>query len=249
MRRNAALVVLSGGQDSTTCLFVAKANHEKVYAITFDYHQRHDIEIRSACRVAAIAGVESHEIIQLGPILQGTSPLVNKESDLSFYRTFASMPGGVEATFVPTRNALFLTIAANRAAVLNLDHIYTGVCEADSAGYYDCRKSFIVAIEKALNIAVYGELDRLIIHTPLIDKTKEQSVKIAKELPGCWEALAHTHTCYHGTAIPCGLCHACLIRARGFHRANLPDPLIARLKQEEKISTTVPDSGLLVEDK
>ena len=154
-RKERAIVVLSGGQDSTTCLYWALSVGFDVHAITFDYGQRHAIEIEAAKRVARRAKVTSHEIITLGPILKGTSPLVSG-APLAQYESHAVLPGGLEKTFVPMRNQLFLTIAANRAYVLGTNRLVTGVCEEDFGGYPDCRRTFIDALEQASSLGTFA---------------------------------------------------------------------------------------------
>lgn len=231
-----ALVVLSGGQDSTTCLFLAKEMGFDLHAVTFDYCQRHVAEIDAAKKVAELADVTSHEIIRLGPILKGTSPLVSDDFDLEQYEDFNSLPGGLEKTFVPMRNQLFLTIASNRAYVLACDVLITGVCEEDYGGYPDCRRTFIDAIEAAGNLGTFtgedGAHQPLKIMTPLMSLSKAETVLLARNLPGCWEALAYTHTSYDGHYPPTGKDHATLLREKGFAEAGLPDPLVVRAWRE-----------------
>jgi 7-cyano-7-deazaguanine synthase len=232
-----ALVVLSGGQDSTTCLYWAKHDFvlDELHAVTFDYGQRHRVEIEAACVVANMAGVTSHEIIELGPILKSTSPLVSN-AQLEQYADHASLPGGIEKTFVPMRNQLFLTIAMNRAIALGCKWIITGVCEEDYGGYPDCRSKFIEAIERASHLGTYDDPDahatRPRILTPLMKLSKASSVKVAVSLPGCMEALAYSHTAYDGAYPPTGHDHATLLRAKGFEEAGVPDPLILRAHRE-----------------
>lgn len=224
---SSALVILSGGQDSTTCLFVAKEHHDVVHAITFDYGQKHKIEVKSAITVAEKANINSLEILPVSSaILKGSSPLINPAQQVEQYKDADSLPGGLEKTFVPARNLLFLTIAANRAYVLNCDQIYIGVSQEDYGGYPDCRGPFIEAAQDAIQLGLEREIQ---IVTPLIDLNKMQTVQLAMTLPGCMEALAFTHTCYNGATPPCGTCHACLLRAKGFAQAGITDPLIARL--------------------
>lgn len=224
------LVVLSGGQDSTTCLFWAKhvLKPKHLHAVTFNYGQKHKVEIASSRIIADMAGVASHEVIDIGPILIGSSPLVNDKFSVGRYASVDQLPSGVEPTFVPGRNALFLTIAANRAVALGTSEIITGVCEADFAGYFDCRRIFITKVAEALSEGIFGVPDRLSIHTPLMQLTKKQSVELATQLEGCMEALTYSHTCYNDEVPPCGECHACLLRIRGFVEAGVPDPLMVR---------------------
>lgn len=222
------LVVLSGGQDSTTCLAWAKQQFDEVHAVTFDYGQRHSREINAAVTVAEMLGATSHEIVCVPDILKGTSPLVNKGEVVESYANADVLPGGLEKTFVPMRNMLFLVIAANRATCLGIDNLVTGVCQEDFGGYPDCRQSFITPTQLAINEALFLTPEEMTfqIHTPLMDLTKKASVELAVSLPGCMEALAFTHTCYNGENPPCGHCHACLLRSRGFAEAGIPDPLV-----------------------
>lgn len=227
-----ALVVFSGGQDSTTCLFwaIERYGRDNVSLITFDYGQRHVAEIEAAARIAIMAGVdERHEIVHLGPLLVSTSPLVSDEP-LEQYADHASLPGGLEKTFVPMRNQLFLTIAANRAIAMRdeLDRpaaVVTGVCQEDFGGYPDCRHDFIMALEKAI---LKGTGCHVAIRTPLMFLTKAESVELALGLPGCMDALAYSHTAYDGVYPPTGHDHASLLRAKGFEQAGVPDPLVLR---------------------
>lgn len=230
-----ALVVLSGGQDSTTCLYWAKARGYDVHCLTFDYGQRHRIEIQAACTIAALAGAgDQHEILRLGDVLQGTSPLVSG-AELEQYADHQSLPGGIEKTFVPMRNQLFLTIAANRAAVLGAEAIVTGVCEEDYGGYPDCRRGFIDLLEQTINASLDGAASKIRIETPLMRLTKKATVNLALDLPGCYSALRWSHTSYDGQYPPTGHDHATLLRAKGFEEAGVPDPLVWRAWMEGKM--------------
>lgn len=233
-----ALVVLSGGQDSVTCLFWAidKFGPDNVEAVTFNYGQRHEVEITAAITVAGMAKVK-HAVIPVGPILGGTSPLVDKARDVGQYATADALPGGLEDTFVPGRNILFLTLAANRAYCIGADHLVTGVCEEDFGGYPDCRRDFIDAMEVALRQGLMHESDprgKVTIHTPLMTLTKKETVEMALALEDrglpCMDALSFSHTCYNGAVPPCGKCHACHLRIKGFEDAGVPDPLMVRLE-------------------
>lgn len=243
-RSDIALVVLSGGQDSTTCLFWALNYFKEVHAVTFNYNQRHKIELECAADVFAYAKslfpdqVKTHEVVALGPILKGTSPLVS-DAPLEQYKDAFSLPGGLEKTFVPMRNQLFLTIAANRAYVLGAGNLVTGVCQEDFGGYPDCRQVFIDALEDAINKGTFngedGAPDELLIQTPLMDLTKAESVKLAVDLEHAYDALALSHTAYDGAYPPVGNDHATLLRAKGFIEANMPDPLIVRAWADGKM--------------
>lgn len=230
-----ALVILSGGQDSTTCLFWALQNFEEVHCITFDYGQRHRIEIDAACKVAQLAGCgDRHEIVTIPNILVSSSPLTSG-NELEQYTDAESMDAIIgdrrEKTFVPMRNALFLTIAANRAEALGITHIITGVCQMDNANYDDCRPVFIAATEMFINTALghdHRGTPRITVVTPLMDLTKAQTVLLAAEDPKCWQALAYSHTSYDGKYPPTDMNHANVLRADGFEQAGLPDPLVVR---------------------
>lgn len=241
-----ALVILSGGQDSTTALFWAKQRFGGVHAVTYEYGQRHGIELEAAATVASIAGVKSHNFVKLGPVLVGSSPLVNAAAAVGHYESPEKLPGGIEPTFVPGRNLLFLTLAMNLAASLNIAHLVMGVCQIDYGGYPDCRREFIDAARLALSEALTGKPDSLEIHTPLISLSKKETVLLAKSLPGCWEALAYTHTCYDGKYPPHPSNHASLLRAKGFREAGEPDPLILRAKKEGLLPESYPDDGYVV---
>ena len=234
-----ALVVLSGGQDSTTCLAWAIAQGFDVYTVTFDYGQKHKAEIEAAVNVAAMLGVPPSrlEIVYMGQnILKGDSPLTNSSKELEQYESHAVLPGGLEKTFVPMRNQLFLTIAANRAYVLGCRVLVTGVCQEDNGGYPDCRQEFIDAVQLACNTGTFtgedGAVSPLCILTPLMHMTKADSVVLAQSLPKCMEALAFSHTAYDGQYPPTGHDHASLLRAKGFEEAGVPDPLVLRAYKE-----------------
>lgn len=227
-----AIVVLSGGQDSTFCLLHAAEAHgaHNVHAVTFNYGQRHSLELAAAETVARIVGVASHEVVTLGPILQGTSPLTDPTQTLETYQSFEQMDAvigdRIEKTFVPMRNALFLTLAGNRAVVHGAPHIYTGVCQQDNANYPDCTVPFITRQEEALRAAV---LQPLHIHTPLMHMRKSEAIHVCLKHGRHWYGLlGYTHTAYDGQFPPVGSDHATLLRAHGFEEAGVPDPLVVR---------------------
>jgi 7-cyano-7-deazaguanine synthase len=152
----------------------------------------------------------------------------------------------VELTFVPLRNMLFFTIAANRAVALGCFDIVTGICQQDNANYPDCREDFRVALERAVNRSLglathdYQKAARFQIHAPLMNMSKKESVLLAREIPGCWEALAYSHTSYAGDYPPVDANHASVLRAQGFAEAGFPDPLVLRAWKEGLME--LPDS-------
>lgn len=230
-----AVVILSGGQDSTTCLHWAMQKYKKVYALTFNYGQTHKLEINSAIKIAVMNRIE-HEIINVPDILKSTSPLTDKNQKLETYDNYEQMDeiigDRIELTFVPMRNAFFLTLGANYALSKDCRTLVTGVCQQDNANYPDCRKTFIDAQQNTINEAL-GIAD-FKIETPLIFMTKAESILLAQKLDGCMESMAYSHTCYAGQYPPCGKCHSCVLRAQGFKEAGVNDPLIERVNNESK---------------
>lgn len=233
---NKALVVLSGGQDSTTCLWWAKNyGMDGIHAVTFNYGQRHAIEIDAARAQAFLTGVASHEALDVGEhLLKSTSPLTST-NELEQYESFEQMDqiigDRVEKTFVPMRNTLFLTIAANRAVALGCNVLITGICQADNANYPDCTERFRQHIEATINQGLgltQGDSRYIHVVAPLMNLSKAESVKMAQGLPGGYEALAFSHTAYDGKFPPVGKDHASVLRAHGFEEAGVPDPLVVR---------------------
>lgn len=235
-----ALVVLSGGQDSTTCLYWSLQNYKEVHAITFDYGQRHFIEIDAAIRIAEMAGIkERHSVVHVPDILHSSSPLVSN-SPLEKYNNAEAMNKTIglrrELTFVPMRNALFLTLAANRAEAAGIKTIVTGICAMDGANYDDCRPEFLKDADAYINSALghdHRNTGRIRIEAPLMYLSKAETVIMAKSMPPCWEALAYTHTSYDGKFPPIDNNHANVLRADGFEKAGLPDPLVLRAVKEQ----------------
>ena len=216
-----ALVVLSGGQDSTTCLYwaIERFGRTNVSSITFDYGQKHRIELRCATEVAAAAGVANvclpiDTFAELGgDALTDMAIPVSDESDQE-----TELP----VTFVAGRNLIFLTFAAAYAYRHGIQHIVTGVAQTDYSGYPDCREETMAALQRAITLGMDREFT---IHTPLMHRSKKETVELAVRL-GALEAMALTHTCYKGLRPPCGECQACRLRARGFAEAGVQDPLL-----------------------
>lgn len=215
-----ALVVLSGGQDSTTALFWAKKRFESVSAVSFNYGQRHNVELLCAEKIADIASVP-HEIVNASFInALASSALTRPGVDIE------TLPGQLPNTFVPGRNLFFLSMAAVYAFQRGIRNLVAGVCMTDYSGYPDCRQDFVQSLEETLRLAMGFDFQ---IYTPLMFMTKAEEVKMAVGLgPRCMEALANSHTCYEGTFPPCGKCPACVLRDKGFTQAGVPDPLIVR---------------------
>ena len=229
--KNKGLVVLSGGQDSTTTALIARKECKELHSITFDYGQKHKVEIKSAVKIAKLLKFKTYEIIKIPYILKSSSPLLNKRKKLEKYNSSNEIPKGVEPTFVPSRNILFLAIASNRAVLHKCKIIYTGVCEEDYGGYPDCRKVFIDSMENSLGLGISGSKKYIKIKTPLMKLTKKKSVQIAvknsKNMEEFNKIFKETHTCYGGLKGGCGKCHACVLRDKGFKEAGIPDPIWA----------------------
>jgi 7-cyano-7-deazaguanine synthase len=217
-----ALVILSGGQDSTTSLYwaLSRFGSHAVLSITFDYGQRHRIEIDSARDVAAFAGVPNVVLpIDTFAALGGNALT---DTDVAVPPATEGRDG-LPPTFVPGRNIVFLAFAAAYAWPRGIGHLVTGVAQTDYSGYPDCRRETIDALQKTLTLGLEREIT---IHTPLMNLSKKQTVLLATEL-GALEAMALTHTCYNGRRPPCGECAACRLRAQGFAEAGLRDPLVS----------------------
>jgi 7-cyano-7-deazaguanine synthase len=222
-----AVVVLSGGQDSTTCLYwtIRKCGSaHAVQTVTFDYGQRHRVELESAKKVAAMAGVPNVVI----PINSFTALGRNALTDSGVeVKQGVNAENNLPNTFVPGRNLIFLTLAAAFAYDRGITDLVTGVSQTDYSGYPDCRQDTIQAVERSLELGMERTFK---IHTPLSNLTKAQSVILAQEV-GAMEALVWSHTCYNGEYPPCGECPACVLRAKGFEEAGVEDPIYMRDKK------------------
>jgi len=221
MRSIAAVVIFSGGQDSTTVLFDAIERHgrDNVVALTFDYGQRHRSEVAASREIAGLAGVE-HVVVELKAL--GDLAISAQTSNA----IEVAPTGGLHdlpTTFTPSRNLVFATLASSYAISRGCSTLYLGVCQTDFSGYPDCRKETIDALERVIKLG--NGLDSFDIETPLMWLTKWETVCLAQRLgPVCMSALALTVTCYHGLRPGCGECPACQIRARGFAEARVDDP-------------------------
>lgn len=203
-----ALVVFSGGQDSTTCLFWALKKFDRVEAVTFNYNQRHKLEIECACEIAKELKVE-HSVLDLG-LLNQLAPNALTRSDIA---VAAGQQGELPNTFVDGRNLLFLSFAAVMAKQKGLRHIVTGVCETDFSGYPDCRDVFIKSLNVTLNLAMDYQF---VIHTPLMWINKKETWALADQMGVLDFVREKTLTCYNGIkGDGCGECPACKLRSKG----------------------------------
>ena len=221
-----AVCLLSGGLDSSTCLALACRDFE-CYALSFDYGQRHRIELEAAARVAHALGAKEHRTAKIDLRVFGGSALTADQTAVPKHRTAQEMSGGIPITYVPARNTIFLSYALAWAEVLESSDIFIGVNAIDYSGYPDCRPEFIAAFERMANLATKSGVEGrtlVKVHTPLIELSKAGIVKLAAEL-GVDFSL--THSCYDPTpdGRPCGECDSCLLRQKGFDEAGLRDPL------------------------
>ncbi|MGE8080162.1 7-cyano-7-deazaguanine synthase QueC [Peribacillus loiseleuriae] len=208
MKQDKAVVVFSGGQDSTTCLFWAMKQFKEVEAVTFDYNQRHRLEIDCAKQIAEELGIK-HHILDMS-LLNQLAPNALTRDDIAVSE---GEEGELPSTFVPGRNLLFLSFAGVLASQVGAKHIITGVCETDFSGYPDCRDIFI----KSLNVTLNLSMDQpFVIHTPLMWMNKAEAWSMADELGALDFVRNKTLTCYNGImADGCGECPACKLRRKG----------------------------------
>jgi len=212
--KDGAIVLHSGGQDSTTCLVWALKKFKNVDVVSFDYGQRHYAELRAARKIAGKLGI-SHKTIKLPVIKELTkNALTDKSVKIKTGK-------GLPSTFVDGRNALFLNVAAIYAKQKGIKDLVTGVCQTDYSGYPDCREDFIKSMQKTLSLAMDYPFK---IHTPLMHLSKADSVKLMERL-GRLDLLKYTHTCYEGCVPACGKCPACKLRLKGFKEASIKDPI------------------------
>jgi len=219
-----AVCLLSGGLDSAACLAYARREGFACYALSFDYGQRHKIELEAAACVARALGAERHIVMQIPLDRFGGSALT---ADLAVpkARSLEAMSHGIPITYVPARNTIFLSFALAWAEVLESSDIFIGVNALDYSGYPDCRPEFIEAYERMANLATKSGVEgrtRVEIHTPLIQLSKAEIVTLGRSLG---VPFGMTHSCYDPTSEgrPCGQCDACLLRRKGFEEAGIED--------------------------
>jgi 7-cyano-7-deazaguanine synthase len=213
-----AVVLLSGGLDSTTCLSVALKDGYEVYPLSFDYGQRHYKELDSAKKVVKYYNIKTHKIVKMGNV--GGSALTDADVDVPDYKGTGEIP----VTYVPARNIVFLSYAAGYAEVVDAEAIYIGVNSVDYSGYPDCRPEFIEAFEKVIKVGTKRgvEGNAIKIVTPLINLSKAEIIKLAYENNA---PLHLTTSCYRGEEKACGVCDSCVLRLKGFKEAGIVDTI------------------------
>ena len=218
-----AVVLLSGGLDSSVAIHLAKSEGFEVYALSFDYGQKHNKELECAKATALKVGAAAHNIVTLQLNLWGGSSLTDSAMEVEdgdITRTDIPM------TYVPARNMVFLSVAASFAEAIGAQDIFIGVSEVDYSGYVDCREEFIRSMEETINkgtvmAAEHGKKIR--IHTPFINKTKAEEILLGEKLGVDWSL---TWSCYRGGKKPCGTCDSCLLRAKAFKEAGVIDAVL-----------------------
>ncbi len=217
-----AVVLLSGGLDSCTCMAVAKSKGYALYPISFNYHQRHGIELEGAKKIADFYGVEKHLIIETNMEAIGGSALTDSRIEVPDGDVGRS---DVPPTYVPARNLIFLSYAVGYAEVLGASHVYIGVNSVDYSGYPDCRPAFIEKFQALSDYATTATAvkgRKITVETPLQNRSKKDIVLLATKLGA---PLQFTHSCYRGGEKACGVCDSCKLRLRGFEEAGVKDPI------------------------
>ncbi len=220
-----AVVLLSGGLDSATCLAICKNRGFTPYAISFRYGQRHVVELKQAARIASSSGVAKHVVINIDLAAIGGSALTDTRLSVPKHELASDIGTEIPVTYVPARNTVFLAYALGWAEVLGAFDIFIGVNALDYSGYPDCRPEFVTAFEKMANLATKAgvEGNPLKIHTPLIDMTKAEIIRLGLSLGVDY---SQTFSCYDPSeqGIACGHCDSCLLRLRGFEQNGMSDP-------------------------
>uniref|UniRef100_A0A7C3SMN6 7-cyano-7-deazaguanine synthase n=1 Tax=Dictyoglomus turgidum TaxID=513050 RepID=A0A7C3SMN6_9BACT len=224
-----AVVILSGGLDSSTCLFIAKKEGHELYALTFLYGQRHSKEIECAKRVAEIAGVKEHRIINL-PTPKGSA--LTDSIEVPQGRSLEEICKEIPVTYVPARNTLFIAYALQYAEEIDADAIFTGVTAVDASGYPDTRPEYIQAWQNLINNATKKTTTggTIKLRTPLLHLYKSEIIEIGNILKVPYE---YTWSCYKGEEEPCLECDTCKLRIKGFIEAGVRDPLVNEDKWKE----------------
>lgn len=224
-----AVVLLSGGLDSSTVVYQAQADGYDCYALSFDYGQRHRQELNSAQAIAAAAQVKGHQIVNFNLRAWGGSALTDDLIELPQDRSFETMSQGIPVTYVPARNTIFLSFALSYAEALEADRVYIGVNALDYSGYPDCRPDYVAAMQTVFDLGTKTgrEGHPITITAPLINLHKTEIIQLGNRLGVPWEK---TWSCYSdggGGEVPvaCGKCDSCQLRLAAFHELGLVDPI------------------------
>ena len=218
-----AVILLSGGLDSSTVLYLAKSEGYDCYALSFDYQQRHRRELEAARTIAMAVGVAAHQVVSFDLRLWGGSALTDDRVELPQDRALAAMSESIPVTYVPARNTIFLSFALAYAEAIGASRVYIGVNALDYSGYPDCRPDYIDAMRSVYTLGTKQgrEGDSIEIITPLIDLKKTEIIQLGDRLGVPW---AQTWSCYSGDLVPCGVCDSCRLRLAAFEELGLVDP-------------------------
>ncbi len=219
-----AVVLLSGGLDSTTALACAMADGYVVHAMTFDYGQRHVRELEAAKKIVEYYIIDDHQIVTINLQSFGASALLDRSKTIPDKRSINEMAQGIPVTYVPARNLILLSCALSWAESIGADAVYIGVNSIDYSGYPDCREEFMKAFQTAaeLGTKIATEGKPIIIKYPLINLTKSEIIKKGSELGVPYHL---TWSCYKGGELACGICDSCQLRLKGFEGVGIKDPL------------------------
>lgn len=219
-----AVVLLSGGLDSSTVLYSAKASGCECYALSFDYSQRQVRELESAIAIAKAAGVVDSKVISFDLRSWGGSALTDDNIDLPVERSLAQMGENIPVTYVPARNTIFLSFALAYAETIGAERVYIGVNALDYSGYPDCRPDYIQAMQEVFRLGTKQgrEGEAIKIVAPLIDMKKTEIIQLGNQLGVPWEK---TWSCYAGNEKACGVCDSCKLRLEAFAELGLIDPI------------------------
>lgn len=213
-----AVVLLSGGLDSCTCMAIAKEEGYELFPISFDYSQKHNKELDLAIKIAEFYKVKKHKIIKIANV--GGSSLTDNDADVPDYAGGDEVP----STYVPARNLLFLSYALGYAEVVGASRVYIGVSSVDYSGYPDCRPEFIQAFQNVADLATVAAMqgDKIKVEAPLMFLSKAETIKLGLRLAAPYE---FTTSCYKGGDLACGKCDSCVLRLQGFEEAGRIDPI------------------------
>ncbi|NJM75945.1 MAG: 7-cyano-7-deazaguanine synthase QueC [Acaryochloridaceae cyanobacterium RU_4_10] len=224
-----AVILLSGGLDSSTVLYAAKANNIDCYALSFDYFQRHRQELDAAIAIAQAAGVVEHQIVTFDLRRWGGSALTDNSLALPTHRSVAEMSSEIPITYVPARNTIFLSFALSYAEAIGAEQVHIGVNQLDYSGYPDCRPDFLAAMQEVFRLGSKQGREGIPIEivAPLVDRRKVEIVQMGQALGVPW---AKTWSCYSeggqtSPPVACGICDSCQLRLAAFSELNLDDPL------------------------
>ncbi len=219
-----AVILLSGGLDSSTVLYQAKADGCECYAISFDYQQRHRRELESAAKISRSAGVVQHQVVKFDLTLWGGSALTDNKMELPGDRSLEQMSEKIPITYVPARNTIFLSFALAYAETIGAERVYIGVNALDYSGYPDCRPDYIEAMQSVFRLGTKQgrEGEAIAIVAPLLELKKTEIVELGNSLGVSWE---DTWSCYAGGEKACGVCDSCRLRVAAFSELGLTDPL------------------------